>query len=74
MYPSFPIAVLLCRLEPERIIKAATFIASKVNSPFFAQGKPQSAVKWVWLSNYVEKLARYDTRWWWKARMLVLVR
>jgi hypothetical protein len=33
-------------------------VASKVNSAVFAVGQPQSAVKWTWLANYIEQLAR----------------
>jgi hypothetical protein len=47
------------RLNPEQITAAAVFVAQRVNSAFFAQGQPQSGAKWIWLSGYIEKLARY---------------
>jgi hypothetical protein len=46
------------RLDPHKIAAAAAFVASKVNSAVFGVGQPQSAVKWTWLANYIEQLAR----------------
>jgi hypothetical protein len=51
--------VITHRLNPEQITAAAVFVAQRVNSAFFAQGQPQSGAKWIWLSGYIEKLARY---------------
>jgi hypothetical protein len=57
--PNICVTFITNRLNPEQITAAAIFVAQRVNSAFFAQGQPQSGAKWIWLSGYIEKLARY---------------
>jgi hypothetical protein len=57
--PNICVALITNRLNPEQVTAAAGFVAQRVNSAFFAQGQPQSGAKWIWLSGYIEKLARY---------------
>ena len=48
----------LVSLETKRIEKAAAYVAEKLNKPLFIAGAKQRGVKWIWLDNYIEQIAR----------------
>jgi hypothetical protein len=42
-------------MERDRVINAAKFIADALTDPIIT-----NAIKWLWLDNYVEQLARWS--------------